>query len=323
MRINYYLPFTAHTGGVAVIFEHVRILVEQGHDATLTVPSSELSVDWTSPDHLVGIDRADQMPDADVIVATASQSVPLVWQMPPSKGDKFYFVQGYESLWCGNVDWTYRLPMKKMVVSKWLQGIMSESFGHDSVVVHPAIDHETFRPTGSGGRTGRRVLVMDHVTRLIKGTWVAIQAVELARRKVPDLELIVFGAAPSENGFGRVAEWHRHPTSRQLAELYSSCDVFLYPTIADGFSLPPLEAMACGTAVITTNHAGTGDWASPDVCCVVPPHDVRATADALIEALTDDERRARIAEAGKSKASEFTRGRMARELSRAFSHPWA
>jgi len=324
MRINYYLPFVTQSGGTAAVFETVKRLAERRHDATVSVPRSLLPIDWAPADHVVGMDHPEEIPDADVVVATASSSAELVWVLPPSKGKKFYFVQGYESLWCGNVDRTYRYPMDKIVVSTWLQRVMAESFGQQSVVVHPGVDHDTFKPPdaensgasrvagnedehgeGSGGDR-RRVLVMDHLTRVIKGTYVAAQAVERARKVFPDLDLVLFGVDPGPDGLGRVAECHRCPRGSELAGLYASCDVFLYPTIADGFGLPPLEAMACGTAVITTDTSGTGDWASRDVCYVAPPHDVEATADALVRALSDDDERRAIAGAGQAKAAEFT-----------------
>lgn len=322
MRINYYLPFATHTGGVMAVFEHVKALVERGHDATVTVPNTQLPIRWASPEHVVGIGHPTEMPDADVLVATASKSVELVSVLPPSTGEKFYFVQGYESLWCGNVDWTYKLPMKKIVVSSWLQRVMAESFDEKSFVVNPGLDHETYRPGSGSGGNGRRVLVMDHATRVIKGTWVAIQAVELARRSIPDLELVVFGMELQDEGLGRVAERHTHPLGSELAELYASCDVFLYPVIADGFGLPPLEAMACGTAVVTTDHTGTSDWASPDACYVVPAHDVAATADAVVRALQDPDERNRIAEGGRRKAAEFTWEKAGERLEAAFTGGW-
>ncbi len=336
MRINYYLPFVTQTGGTIAVFETARRLAERGHDATVSVPKSLLPIEWAPDDQVIGMEHPDEMPDADIVVATTASSAELVWVLPEPKGDKFYFVQGYESLWCGNVDRTYRYPMKKIVVSTWLQTVMRESFSQQSTVVHPGVDLETFKPrnaegcgtshdTGSeGGRCEtsgddtRRVLVMDHLTRVIKGTYVAAQAVDLARKSIPNVDLILFGVEPRTAGLGRVAECHRRPTGPDLADLYASCDVFLYPTIADGFGLPPLEAMACGTAVVTTDASGTGDWASPDVCYVAAPHDVEATAEALVRALSDDDERRAIAEAGRARAAEFTWERTVEGLEKVF-----
>lgn len=321
-RINYFLPFTAHTGGVAVIFEQVRRLADRGYEATVTVPNSQLPVGWTSPEHVTGVNSPEEIVDADIVVATASQSGPLVLSLPPSKGEKFYLVQHYESLWVGNVDETYRSPMKKIVVSTWLKDVMAESFGQPSIVVPPAIDHDVFRPDGERRPSGRRrVLVMDHALRILKGTWVALRAVELARRRLPGIELVVFGTRPRPDGLSG-AEVHAHPTGERLAELYRSCDIFLFPTVAEGFGLPPLEAMACGTAVITTDHTGTADFANDRTCFIAPVHDVAATAEALVDALTNDERRIEVAEAGRAKAAEFTWDATVDRLEEAFTTKW-
>jgi len=317
MKINYFLHSTKHSGGVAVVFEHVQRLRARGHEATVTVPASQLNRDFTGP-HVLGVDGPEQVAHADIIVATSSLFADFVFSLPPSKGEKFYFVQHYESLWCGNVDHTYRLPMKKIVVSSWLKRVMAESFDQPSVVVPPAIDRELFRPGGAPGndttsslgstghvRNGRRVLVMDHLLRALKGTRVAADAVAKARRKMGDIELVVFGVQPDARGLGAVTEVHDHPRGQELAELYGSADLFLFPTVAEGFGLPPLEAMACGTPVVTTAHTGTGEYATPETCFVVPPHDVAVTARVLVEALDDPVALKEKAEAGRQKSAEF------------------
>jgi len=63
-----------------------------------------------------------------------------------------------------------------------------------------------------------------------------------------------------KNGIPKVTFIPKEYTTKELNELYNSCDVFVSPTRAEAFNLPCLEAMACGKPVITTNYGGQIDF---------------------------------------------------------------
>ena len=90
-----------------------------------------------------------------------------------------------------------------------------------------------------------------------------------------------------------------------LRALYSSCAVCVYPSLYEGFGFPPLEAMACGAPVIAGDvpslHETVGRAA-----LLVPPTDVQQLARALVEMLTDEQKRAHFSRAGMEWASQFT-----------------
>ena len=54
--------------------------------------------------------------------------------------------------------------------------------------------------------------------------------------------------------------FYERPSDDELAELYSSADIFAFPSHIEGFGLPPLEAMACNTPVVTTDCLGVRDY---------------------------------------------------------------
>lgn len=97
-----------------------------------------------------------------------------------------------------------------------------------------------------------------------------------------------------------------------LPAVYSQCEALVFPTLFEGFGLPPLEAMACGAPVITSNVSSLPEVVG-DVGLLVNPLSTQEIAAAIHRVLTDQELRARLAEAGPRRAGQFTWDRAARE----------
>ena len=98
-----------------------------------------------------------------------------------------------------------------------------------------------------------------------------------------------------------------------LPALYTLADVFAYPTFYEGFGFPPLEAMACGTPVISADNSSLPEVVG-DAGILLPAEDTDAWADALARVLTDSELRERMRSAGFAQAARFTWERSAQRL---------
>ena len=96
-----------------------------------------------------------------------------------------------------------------------------------------------------------------------------------------------------------------------LRALYSSCTVFVYPSIYEGFGLPPLEAMACGAPVIASNIATFRETLG-SAAQLVEPNDVEALARSIVEILDDEDRRRALSRRGLEQAAKFSWERTAR-----------
>src|SRR6266446_1341198 len=96
-----------------------------------------------------------------------------------------------------------------------------------------------------------------------------------------------------------------------LRALYSSCTVFVYPSIYEGFGLPPLEAMACGAPVIAGNIA-TFQETLGSAAQLVEPNDVEAFARSIVEILDDEDRRRALSRRGLEQAAKFSWQRTAK-----------
>jgi len=131
----------------------------------------------------------------------------------------------------------------------------------------------------------------DDLTLVVAGVWDPRypEARELARR----LEL---GAAV--RFLGPVSE-------ADLPALYAAALAFAFPSEYEGFGLPLLEAMACGTPSMTSTTSSLPEVAG-DAALLVPPTDVAAIADALTRLVTDSALRADLARRGRARALQFT-----------------
>jgi len=91
----------------------------------------------------------------------------------------------------------------------------------------------------------------------------------------------------------------------ELRALYSSCAAFIYPSIYEGFGLPPLEAMACGAPVIASK-IGAHQEVLSGAARLVDPFDIESLAEAMIGVSGNEQRREELKATGGKRAAKFT-----------------
>lgn len=93
--------------------------------------------------------------------------------------------------------------------------------------------------------------------------------------------------------------------SEELTPLYNGADIFVYPSLYEGFGLPVIEAMACGTPVITSNTSSLPEVAG-EAGILTDPEDIEGLAQAMAKVLEDGELRKTLREKGLKQAASFS-----------------
>jgi glycosyltransferase involved in cell wall biosynthesis len=265
----------------------------------------------------------DLVPKSDINIATFSMTT-YVALLKSYQAVPFYHMQHMETIFTDDparkeaIRNTYFLPMYKVANSTWLRDRVFELTGVKYPILNAAVEHDIFYPRQ---KRNDKVNEFD-VVALGKGGWKnalgIYQAVEKLRKRHSDfkIRLHYFGGSPPAgvpfNNYYNI--FHKNISDEELAQLYSDSDVQVTFSLAESFPLPPLEAMACGTAVITTPY-GTEDYAfDGQNALIVEPNNVDMLSEKIESLLTDPGLREKIAKNGLITAKKFTYETQAKKL---------
>jgi len=255
------------------------------------------------------------VPDGEIIVATAWQTAAPVAGYDWRKGVGHYLVQHVEHFLphgedperiARRVEATWRLPLRITAVSRWIaEKIASSGVRADVAVVPPGIDASRFRPFRPLDARPETVAMM-YSSAPFKGGQDGIAALRVARSRRPALRAVLFGTEAPPRGLDPWIEYRRSLSEKPLVTLYNDSRVFLCSSLAEGFALPPAEAMACGCAVVSTDCGGNLEYAEHGKTALLsPPRDPGALAANLTALLNDDRLRRALAEEGLRRIAAF------------------
>ena len=321
MKVTFVLPVADWSGGCRVIATYADRLKKHGHDVVvvhrtddnlrLRLSSAISRVVSTARlerhrSHLdvLGVPQVrlpagqpvtdDNVPDADIVIATYWTTAREVLELSRSKGTKAYFLQHFEVVFLDANEervketWTY--PMRKIVVAPWLNEVAIREFGDSSAIVVPnGVDATLFtapprykceRPTAG--------FIFSHAA--FKGSDIAIEAFSLLRREIPSLRLVSFGPSwrrtlRSGHRLPEGTEYTVLPAQSSIRDLYAQCDVWVCASRSEGFGLPMLEAMACRTPVVSTPAGIARDLAERGGLRLAPDADSCGLAREIREVL--------------------------------------
>jgi glycosyltransferase involved in cell wall biosynthesis len=306
MRITIILPGDGIAGGVRVVATYAERLQQRGHQVSVVIPPSPPPA-WREylrgflrgklfrysvpPSHFdnttikpLRLERfrpvtANDLPDADVVIATWWETAEWVAKLPPAKGKKLYLVQHDERYLttkpAERVKATWQMPLHKIVIAQWLADVISQETGCNDITLIPnSVDSVKFSAAPRGKQAVPTVGLMYSLVPW-KGCDISIKAVELARQAIPNLRVVAFGAdvASAQLPLPANSSYVQHPAQSDLKNFYAQCDAWLFGSRFEGFGLPILEAMACRTPVIGTPTGAAPELLAEGAGILVKPED--------------------------------------------------
>jgi glycosyltransferase involved in cell wall biosynthesis len=341
MRIAFLLPVRSlrPAGGYKVVYEYANRLTRGGHTVSVVHPwdcaapasrrealrarrwvakmrlrRSRIAPWFEFEDgvelELVTYPAAEKLPDAEVYVATAWHTAPWIAAAAAARGAAgAYLIQGYET-WDGEVEQvraTWRLPLRKIVISHWLEEIAAE-LGEAERTVRVPIGMDLDRlgidvpPAGRGPRLGS----LFH-SGGAKGSADVVAAMEAVKGARPEASAVFFGTSDRPGDLPAWIEYEQLPSAERLRALFNSCSIFLGASRSEGWGLPACEAMLCGSALVTVANGGSREFAvDRETALVVAPERIDQLAERALELLDDEPLRLRLAAAGAERVSGFT-----------------
>ncbi len=338
MKINFILPFAGNRpiGGFKIIYEYANRLSERGHRVNLIHPSYTFREDflrnskyfasyyyrklnksyvpnWFELNKNVNVMWVRSIenrfiPDADILIASAWRTAKCSLRLDSDKGKKFYFIQHYET-WNGpedEVNETWKMPFKKIVISKWLQQI-AESLGEKAEYIPNGLDFNEFSlDNDPADRDPNRVMMLFNELKF-KGCESGIQALVELKKEKKFLEADLFGVCDRPTSLPEWIKYYKSPDRKLLRKLYNECAVFISPSLSEGFGLTSAEAMMCGASLAASLTGGHMEFAiDGETALMFEPGNAGQIKEKVLKLINDNELRIRLALKGNEFIQKFT-----------------
>lgn len=327
ISITFCAGFSARpVGGEKVIYELANKLVDKGYQINIVADVSKrllgthlpLKVrksicnqliqlrkmpSWFYLDQRINLIAAysyenDNFPDSNYVVATAVDTAIPVSKLSPEKGEKIYLIQDYEN-WVYSDDYvkhTYKLSMKDIVISHSLYDIVSKNTDNNVYLIPNAIDINLFKPVVRVNDRNKYVVGLLNHNGEHKGVKYSIEALKIAKKTYPQLQVIMFGAPKRPNDLPEWFKYYRNVPYKDMYKIFNQCAIYLCGSIDEGFGLTGAESMACGCALVSTEFKAVHEYAVNNRNALLSPvKDSIALANNLIKVIENDELRYKLA----------------------------
>lgn len=336
LRIVYLIPHSNITGGLKILIEQSNRLAVLGHEVLLYshCPKPQW-IECRNPYFVVNPENnlSDVVPPVDVVIAGYWDLV--VDALRVKAPLKYHFAQGdydifdYERLDRNiqNIIGTaYTLPVKIITVSGIMQKRILELFGRKSVIIPNALDRKVFHSKNTANRENGvlQVLLVGSDGILFKGHVIILSALyQLKKAGYPFQIHWITQTKLQYNyedlGFG-IKEYVA-PTQKEIGDIYRSSDLYICGSYYESFALPPLEAMACGAAVITSDNGGIGEYAKDAYNSLIyKAGNAEQLKEKLELAFNHPELRAKLRENGFITAKNFSWNKSIQRLQKELVH---
>ncbi|SHH54867.1 glycosyltransferase [Virgibacillus chiguensis] len=326
LKIGYILPHHGLTGGVKMLLHQMEKLKKRGHHivaffkgeegSSVLPPWAEISVDeevLVPP--LALLDEYTE--DCDIVV------VGWIYQILEFKREKtkiFYWEQGHESLFGDipnyahingirhSLDICYNSGAPIASVSSFVAKVLKARYSIDSPVITNGIDTSLFKPKQTTTETEFPIILLVGSPSLrFKGFTDALEALEQVWERGLRFQVKWICQHGAEHNTVFPIQYMIQPHQKEIVETYQQANLLLFTSWYEGFGLPPLEAMACGTPVVLTNSGGVQEYAVHHYNCLLHSSgDVHGLAKSVTTILTNDSMSKRLRINGIATAQKFS-----------------
>ena len=326
LNIGYLLPHHGLTGGMKMLVNQMEAMKKRGHRVTAFFKGEEgcpVMPDWAGTE----VDREVLVPlhlpfrqftsDCDIIVAG------WIYQLHEMQGADtkvVYWEQGHESLFGdipdaasitgirNSLEPLYKNGIPIVSVSEFVSKVLKVRYGIDSKVIVNGIDTESFKPLESKKENQEfTILLVGNPNHRFKSFKDALKVLELVWNRGHRFKVKwVCQSMPAYQGPFPI-EYIVNPPQSGLVSHYQEADLFLYTSWYEGFGLPPLEAMACGLPVVTTDCGGVREYVLDQYnCLLAEPGDLYGLAASVIQLMENPETRSGLSENARRTAEKFS-----------------
>lgn len=302
------------TGGTRFIYQLANEMAAKGHQVEIVLPENAV-VAWPLRTQITRVKKLDPstIPSGDFILPNFWPTVFPAWES--KKGQVVRLSLGFEPLWVNEKEKalaTYLVDAPIISISQWHRQIILQETGRESTVIHGGVDLSVFHPLNKKSLATNRPLIAYILRSREHGyTWKGsedfFEAIRRTAQIFPHFYLQVVATEGASYPSSVPYQQFIAQSDREMALFYAQADIFVSTSYFEAFSLPPLEAMACGTAVITTDNGGNRDYTkNGENCLIVPPSDIQLLSQAIVHLLTQTEKRHRLVQSGLQTAHAWT-----------------
>lgn len=334
MKINLYLSTVCPSGGTYILLDYATRLLKRGYDVRcyynvnplffsetygvmdaianswvvrllrrqkrITLGRQEIT-ELIKRYPLIDIEIVKGMTDskiecADVGIAGSWASAYMLNEDKNTQ-KKCYLIQDYED-WdkFGRGRKSYFLPLERIVISEALNDMLKEKLNIGPFpIIHNGIDLDIYRPYVQKNTVKENIIcAMLYSKGKSKGCEVGIEAFLLLKKDMPNIRLIMFGV-PQKPDFNFEFEYFENATAKELVDIYQRADIFIWPSIFEGWGLTPCEAMACKCTVVGSDTASMKEIGVDGFNCLLSePGDVHGLYKNLKAAASNSELREKL-----------------------------
>jgi len=284
LNVTFVMPHRSLTGGMIQLYEHAKILQNQGHIISILIADRHDALpDWLenfTPNVLIykqddeSVIQTILKTDTDIIYAGYYAQLEYLTN---EKIPVFYWEQGNEQLfgdlrnnieheqWLrNNLQKNLQLPVYLAANSMYTAQVMRNKCGKEIPILPCTIDFNKWHRTNKDRLNSMPIiLLVGNPILKFKDFEKALNTLKIVWNQGKTFKVVwICPTAPQFNEtFPFEIELYVNPEQSKLPEIFSQANIFLSTSWYEGFSMPPLEAMATGVVVVTTNSGGINQFA--------------------------------------------------------------